>query len=203
MSPGGLVLRATVALAGAAVAVAGVASWLSAPTPSAGDAPSAAAPAARVDGGEVRLRGPAAAGAPVAAALPALGVEADVVPLRMTGTALVPPADPGVLGWWRGGAAPGDGAGAVLVTGHNSTAGGAVLGELGTSRPGDRVVLRTGDGRAAYVVDRVVDLTRAQFRDRAASLLGATGPERLVLVTCGGFDGTVWTTSTVVVARRA
>lgn len=200
----GLLGRLVLGTAGLALAVVGTAAWLVDPAATGARDPVGAAPSAvaRAAAGGDRP-GPAARrdpGRPTALRMTAIGVDAPVVPLRLTGTALVPPPDPATLGWWADGSAPGDGAGAVVVTGHNSTAGGAAMAALDEAAAGDEVVVATAEGRAAYVVERVVELTRAELADRAARLLGGAGPERLVVVTCGGWDGAEWTTSTVVVA---
>ena len=112
------------------------------------------------------------------AALTATVVDAD--------GALVPPEDPEQLAWWRGVRA-GAGAGSVLVAGHLDSRryGQGPLARIVRLDPGDRAVL-TGSGgtRATYVVRGVETFDKDALP--AAELFSTGGPERLVLVTCGG-----------------
>jgi hypothetical protein len=100
--------------------------------------------------------------------------------------ALVPPEDPARLAWWRG-VRPGTGAGSVLVAGHVDMHGygRGPLARIVDLEPGDRAVLTGADGaRAAYVLRGVTTLVKESLP--AEELFGTGGPERLVLVTCGG-----------------
>ncbi len=68
--------------------------------------------------------GAAAFGAsPLAVTLPGAGHPADVVPMgvQLDGQMDIPP-DPQTVGWWTGGAVPGDGSGAVVLVGHIDSA---------------------------------------------------------------------------------
>lgn len=103
--------------------------------------------------------------------------------------ALVPPEDPAELGWWRG-VRPGAGAGSVMIAGHVDARryGRGPLGALVDLAAGARAVVSNADGASATYVLRGV---RTFPKDAlpAAELFGHDGPERLVLVTCGGtFD---------------
>jgi hypothetical protein len=123
-------------------------------------------------------------------AVDALGLDAPLLATAVDGRgALVPPEDPGDLGWWRG-VRPGDGEGSVIVTGHidSSRFGQGPLARIVDLQPGDRAVLAGADGAtAAYAVRGVETYPKEALP--AADLFGAGGPERLVLVTCGGtFD---------------
>lgn len=100
--------------------------------------------------------------------------------------ALVPPDDPSELAWWRA-VRPGAGAGSVLVAGHLDVRGygRGPLARIVDLRPGDRAVLTGADGaRARYVLRGVTTIAKESLP--AAHLFGTGGPERLVLVTCGG-----------------
>ena len=100
--------------------------------------------------------------------------------------AFVPPEDPARLAWWRG-VRPGTGAGSVLVAGHVDMQGygRGPLARIVDLEPGDRAVLTGADGaRAVYVLRGVTTIVK-EFLP-AADLFGTGGPERLVLVTCGG-----------------
>lgn len=100
--------------------------------------------------------------------------------------ALVPPEDPAQLAWWRG-VRPGEGAGSVLVAGHLDMHryGQGPLARILHLEPGDRAVL-TGAGGASvtYVVRGVTTIAKEAVPTE--ELFGTGGPERLVLVTCGG-----------------
>ena len=106
-----------------------------------------------------------------------------------TDGALVPPENPAQLGWWRG-VRPGEGQGSVVIAGHVDSRrfGQGPLARIVELEPGDRAVLTTAGGaRADYVVRGLQTFPKESFP--AAELFGADGPERLVLVTCGGtFD---------------
>lgn len=112
-----------------------------------------------------------------------------VTTLVDTDGAFVPPEDPAELGWWRG-VRPGEGAGSVLVAGHIDARrfGQGPLARIVHLQPGDRAVLTGAEGsRAEYVVRGLQTFPKESFP--AADLFGTDGPERLVLVTCGGtFD---------------
>jgi hypothetical protein len=100
--------------------------------------------------------------------------------------AFVPPDDPARLAWWRG-VRPGTGAGSVLVAGHVDMRGygRGPLARIVDLEAGDRAVLSGADGaRAVYVLRGVTTFVKESLP--AADLFGTGGPERLVLVTCGG-----------------
>ncbi len=100
--------------------------------------------------------------------------------------AFVPPEDPAQLAWWQG-VRPGTGAGSVLVAGHVDMHGygRGPLARIVDLEAGDRAVLTGTDGaRAGYVLRGVTTLVKESLP--AAELFGTGGPERLVLVTCGG-----------------
>lgn len=162
-----------------------------------------AAPAARSHAATKDKREPTVRrrpGVPLRVALPALGVDAKVVPVSSNDGTLVPPDDPQQLGWWSGGVKPGSKEGRALVTGHTVHTGGGALDDLEQLSPGDRVVVRTGRGRLEYAVRSVRYLTIDEVAERAPRLFRATGPERLVIVTCEGWDGTDYEGNTIVVA---
>jgi LPXTG-site transpeptidase (sortase) family protein len=140
-------------------------------------------------------------GAPVRFHSARLDVAVPVRPIDAAEGVLLPPGDPGQLGWWRGGAMPGSGKGRVLLTGHTVQAGGGAFDDLARIQLGDTVDVRTSTGRHRYQVTLIQYLTIEQFAQHAEELLRSTGPERLVLVTCNGWDGTSYQGSTVVIAE--
>lgn len=138
-------------------------------------------------------------GAPERIVVPALGVDAPVDAVAAPEGTLTPPADAGRLGWWAGGARPGDG-GSVLVAGHTVGSGGGALDDLEDLGRGDVVTVRTATGRTTYVVDRVQVLDKHEVARRSARLFGQDGAERLVLVTCEDWDGSAFRSNVVVTA---
>jgi LPXTG-site transpeptidase (sortase) family protein len=130
-----------------------------------------------------------------------LRVDVPVHPIDASSGVLLPPGDPQQLGWWRGGAMPGSGRGRVLITGHTVQAGGGAFDDLARLRMGDVVDVTTATGRLHYRVALIQYLTIESFAERAPQLLRAAGPERLVLVTCDGWDGVEYQGSTVVIAE--
>jgi hypothetical protein len=125
--------------------------------------------------------------------IPGLGVQAPVVPRGLDGRGAPdpPPFDqPGVVGWYRDGAAPGA-PGTALMVGHADTATRpAVFHRVSTLRPGERIRVARADGRIAeFTVEDVRVLARDRFDARQAYGPRRAGRAELRLVTCGGsFD---------------
>lgn len=118
--------------------------------------------------------------------LPSLGVSAPVVPVTVgAGGALQVPDNPGVLGWWQGGARPGSGGGTVVIDGHvdSSHAGPGALFHLRSLQPGDRVQLGTDHGSREYVIRALRSFPKTAL---PAEVFATHGQPRLVLITCGG-----------------
>jgi len=141
-----------------------------------------------------------ARGVPRRLVVPRLGVDAPVVPVRAAGGVIRPPADPQMLGWWRGGARPGSVQGSALVTGHTVSAGGGALDHLENLRAGDRVRVRTTAGVVDYAVTRVTIYRKATLAKDSARVFDQYVPGRLVLVTCEDWNGTSYLSNVVVVA---
>lgn len=142
-----------------------------------------------------------ARGVPLRLALPRLGVDVPVVETTAPAGILVPPPDPQVLGWWADGAVPGARRGSALVTGHTVSTGGGALDDLELMRVGDRVRVRTAAGVIGYRVTGVRTYRKASLAQDAHELFSQTVPGRLVLVTCEDWDGSVWRSNVVVMAR--
>ena len=134
-------------------------------------------------------------------ALPALGVQAAVRPIRTVDRALTPPPDPREVGWWSGGARPGASRGAAVLTGHTVHTGGGAFDDLEALASGDRVRVWSGADQATYEVVSVDVLTRGELADRSARIFDRSGPGRLVLITCEDWDGTAYRSNVVVTAR--
>ncbi|EWS99788.1 hypothetical protein N865_08300 [Intrasporangium oryzae NRRL B-24470] len=141
-------------------------------------------------------------GVPERLVYPALGVDAPFEKIGLDRTApkdssgqypLGNPRDRTKAGWYEHGPKPGSGAGTVLTNGHTYRNGSAIFKEdfAKRVRTGQLIhlVLDNGD-RCSYVVTRVwreVNSKRDYPRIIASQkLYDFSGPERLLLVTCGG-----------------
>jgi hypothetical protein len=129
-----------------------------------------------------------AAGVPVSIAIPAVGIDARVVPvgLRADRTMEVPEVD--LAGWYEPGPRPGE-AGPAVIVGHvDSRRGPAVFFRLGELRPGDRVVVGQQGGPArSFLVERVERRPKADLP--VERIWNRTHKPVLRLITCGGgFD---------------
>lgn len=141
--------------------------------------------------------------------VPSIDVDATLLPVSADGAGVLePPPDPSVLGWWRG-VQPGAGAGSVLVAGHLDSRryGLGQLQRLIQLEVGDQATVTGGGGDggdvAAYVVLAVRTYPKAELP--SSQLFTTSGPERLVLVTCGGrYDagGGGWDSNVVAVLER-
>lgn len=130
--------------------------------------------------------------APVALALPTLGVHAVVHQVQTTGGVLGVPDDPATVGWWTGSVPAGSAQGSTVIDGHvdSATAGIGALFYLSHLQAGDAAVLCTAAGdEITYRVD--ARHVYAKHQGLPADLFATTGAPRLVLITCGGpFDTT-------------
>ncbi len=96
--------------------------------------------------------------------------------------ALVPPDDVSTLGRWDRGARPGGGTGTVVLVVHRDSAeqGRGPFAELERLPAGAEVTL----GGRTYRLEQVTTYPKTDLP--AERVFGQTGPERLVIVTCGG-----------------
>lgn len=143
------------------------------------------------------------AGSPSRLVVPALGVQAPVVPIEMDGAGvLTPPADVNSVGWWQRSAEPGSGDGQTLITGHTVRVGDGAMDRIGELGSGARVEVRGESGTAAYEVTDVVTYDRDQVAAQAQELFGQDREDgRLVLVTCTDWNGEVWERNIIVLAQ--
>lgn len=139
-------------------------------------------------------------GAPRRLVVPALAIDAPVVPIGAPGGVLTPPADPQVLGWWADGARPGADRGSALVTGHTVHDGGGAMDDLEQLDRGDRAWMTTDAGRIGYAVRRVVVLGKGELAERAQEVFDQAVPGRLVLITCEDWNGAEYLSNVVVTA---
>lgn len=129
--------------------------------------------------------------APVRLVLPA-GQQAPVVAVGVQSDgALVIPTDPKVVGYWTGGALPGERFGSVVVAGHVDSAkfGLGVLSALKRVRVGQIVQLAGATGQLTrYRVAQIKVVTQQSLATND-EYFRQDRPARLVVITCGGpFD---------------
>lgn len=123
---------------------------------------------------------------PTKVRLSAVGIDAPVVPVGVSAQgALGVPDDVNTLGWWRGGSAPGDARGTVVIDGHVDARdqGRGQFFVLERAQPGDAIDVSTAGGIISYVVE-----AREVFQKSSLPLgtFDRTGAPRLALITCGG-----------------
>ena len=140
-------------------------------------------------------------GAPRRVLIPALGVDAAVLPVKAPNDTLIPPADPQQLGWWADGARPGAERGSALLAGHTVHTGGGALDDLEQLTRGQRVVVRTDRDEFRYEVVRVSVYSKGRLSRDAERVFSQEVPGRLVVITCEDWDGTRYLSNVVVVAR--
>ncbi len=102
--------------------------------------------------------------------------------------ALPPPEDVARLGWWVDSSLVGSGAGVIVVTGHvnDLKQGDGYAARFPKLTPGSTVTLTTKAGvQKKYAVTKVKSFRKAD-EFPADELNRTTGPEELILVTCGG-----------------
>ncbi|WP_030241470.1 MULTISPECIES: class F sortase [unclassified Streptomyces] len=122
--------------------------------------------------------------------IPGLGVQAPVVGrgLDERGALDPPPYDqPGVVGWYADGVAPGA-PGTALMVGHVDTRSRpAVFFKVSAMRPGQTIRVVRADAKVAeFTVESVQILTRDRFDAHQAYGPRESGRAELRLVTCGG-----------------
>jgi len=138
---------------------------------------------------------------PVRVEIPAIGVDAGVVPISAPDRALLPPSDPDLLGWWSEGAEPGARTGSALITGHSVHTGGGALQDLADVGRGDEVVVETEAGRVEYAVVSTEVLDKPALAREAPDLFSQEAEGRVVLITCADWNGAEWLSNTVVTAE--
>jgi LPXTG-site transpeptidase (sortase) family protein len=155
---------------------------------------STAAPSSAMQGGGIV--------GPYVLRIPRIGVDAHVVPIKSNEEGILePPRDLTVAGWWRGGAAPGEAKGSAVLVGHAvRNKGGGVFDDLGELSRGDAIELEGAHSTLTYRVQSNDLLSKAHLARNAEQIFDQTGAGRLVVITCGDFDGTVWRSNIVIIA---
>jgi hypothetical protein len=125
--------------------------------------------------------------APTWVQIPRFGVRASVLPMGVAPDgAMDTPPDPAVVGWYVGGAKPGDVRGSTVLDGHVDSAatGPGAFYDLVRLAPGDTVVVGGPAGTVRYAVTKVTE--RRKSLEPAPDVFDMSVPARLVLITCGG-----------------
>jgi Sortase domain len=132
---------------------------------------------------------PASGAARNVISIPALGERAPIdSPCVVANGKISPPStDPRRTCIWAGGAPLSATKGTAMILGHINYSGvDGALGRIGTLRTGARVYVWSNAGtRSTWQVTVIHQRAKADGVDPGAEV-GATGPPRLVLVTCGG-----------------
>ncbi len=120
--------------------------------------------------------------------VPAIGVDAPLTGLGLTGTGSLdvpPPERPDLAGWYEAGTTPGE-SGTAVVAGHVDNAEGpAVFYSLGALRRGGTVEVDRRDGTTAVFTVHAVEVYDARdFPD--GKVYGAAERPELRIITCGG-----------------
>ncbi|BBH16469.1 hypothetical protein Back2_07560 [Nocardioides baekrokdamisoli] len=137
-------------------------------------------------------------GVPVSLQVPLLQVDSTVVPISGDSGELLPPDDPQMIGWWKQGPRPGSSEGAAVLTGHTVHFGGGAFDHLSYLKVGNHFTIRTTRGSIRYVVVRLHKYGTGELSRDATSLFQLTGPPRVLLVTCSGWNGHIYLENTVV-----
>jgi hypothetical protein len=154
-------------------------------------------------GGWQRLSRPVeATAAPVGLTIPAIDVDSEVVPVGTEDGVMQIPPEPWVVGWWSDGVGPGGGRGTVVLDAHLDS---REYGKGPFTRAKDlevgalATVTDDAGGTHDYVVTEVVTYEKVELPYE--ELFAQDGPERVVLVTCGGsyHTGSGWDSNVVVV----
>lgn len=158
------------------------------PSPTSATTPSLSPPATRDATLGAATGRDRAAPRPTRLVIPALGVDATVRPVGVQPDgAMVIPAAPTSVGWYRFGSAPDDDAGTTVIAGHVATRedGAGALAPLRRAEPGMRVTVTTADGtRHRYRVEGRESIVKKALP--VDEIFARDGRPVLVLITCGG-----------------
>ena len=134
--------------------------------------------------------------------IPRIGVDAHVVPIKSNEEGILePPRDPSVAGWWSDGAPPGEAQGSSVLVGHSvPNKDGGVFDDLGDLSRGDAIEVEGSHSTLTYRVQSNDVLSKDDVARNAAQIFDQTGAGRLVVITCGDFEGTVWRSNIVITA---
>ncbi len=131
---------------------------------------------------------PADRGAPVRVTIPAIDVDAKLVPVGLMPDGSMQTPDFGLAAWYRPGPRPGDAGPAVLLAHVDSKADGPdVFYRLHELKPGDRVTVHYHDVATTFAVTATEEVAKTALPTRR--IWNSTKDPVLRLITCGGqFD---------------
>jgi LPXTG-site transpeptidase (sortase) family protein len=133
--------------------------------------------------------------------VPALQVDAVVVPVVTGSDGVLWPPYPTKVGWWRTGAKPGAAWGSAVLVGHRVHTGGGVFDHLPALHKGDDIRVRTRNGVIGYHVTSRRIYSTAAFTSHASQIFTQDVPGRLVLISCTDWNGKTYDSSAVVTAK--
>ncbi|MFI6935311.1 class F sortase [Streptomyces sp. NPDC050287] len=131
---------------------------------------------------------------PVRLLIPKISVDAPFTDLAIGPTGQLeppPPDDTNLVGWYAGGASPGE-TGTAIIAGHvDTTTSAAVFAGLGELKKGDTFrVVRANRSTATFVVDDAEQFAKDDFPSQR--VYGDTPQAQVRLITCAGeYDHTV------------
>ncbi|MDH6284336.1 class F sortase [Prescottella agglutinans] len=116
------------------------------------------------------------------------GADAQVDPVHLAGSTLLPPTDISRLGWYAASPLPGvDGAGSTVITGHinDASQGDGYAAKFTTLSVGDEITVAVDGAPHIYRVSQAPAMA-SKSGPMPEVVNDATGDSRLVLITCGG-----------------
>jgi LPXTG-site transpeptidase (sortase) family protein len=114
---------------------------------------------------------------------------------------LIPPSNPRTVGWWSAGAQPGAKRGSAVITGHTVHNGGGAFDDLEQLQKGDQILVATTRGQLRYRVTAVTTYRKQALATHAQEVFDQSVPGRLVLITCADWNGKVYLSNAVVIAK--
>jgi Sortase domain len=124
---------------------------------------------------------------PVRMSIGAIDIDSRVQPVGAPDRVLEIPPKPWVVGWWKGGVGPGSGQGTVVLVAHldSRTYGTGPFARARDLSVGDPMTLTDND---ALVHDYRVASVETYLKKALPyeQIFTQSGPERVVIVTCGG-----------------
>jgi sortase (surface protein transpeptidase) len=123
---------------------------------------------------------------PVRIVIPAIGVDARVVPLGLNpDRTMQVPSNLADTGWFQPGPEPGE-QGAAVIVGHlNSISGPGVFAHLSKLRPGDRIKVHLkGGSTVTFVAKSAIRVAKSRFPTKR--VYARTAQPTLRVITCAG-----------------
>jgi Sortase domain len=125
--------------------------------------------------------------APERLVIASIQIDNPVQPVTVTDGVLGLPKDPNDIGWWSGGGIPGSDKGATVLAAHRDSRelGRGVMVRLSEAQVGARIIVKSaGSSEVEFKVTENRNYAKATLPYE--QLFSQSGPERLVIVTCGG-----------------